>query len=158
MRCSEGEKRARRKFLTYAPWRGQLNNTRMCFEMALTLATISERILVLPSGYRLANEPEGSGDSFRPLHPREFLDFGSLDRVVELVEFKEYCDYIDRSKPHDIVDLSFEPGTTVFCFPSIPSSASNEAARLLAFAAGRLNRLELTRQMREWWHNSHNQS
>jgi hypothetical protein len=48
----------------------------------------------------------------------------------------------------DAINLVFEPGTSVFCFPAIPSPHSLEGARLPHFAVGRKRFLELTPQMR----------
>ena len=46
------------RYLTYAAWPGQLNNTRICFETAVVLAFISGRTLVFPDVYRRLGEPE----------------------------------------------------------------------------------------------------
>jgi len=136
------------KFLTYTPWRGQLNNTRMCFETALILAVISSRTLVLPRGYRLLGEPEGDGNAWKPLYPGEFLDFDKIRAVVRMISFEEYRrDH--RVGIADVADLLFETGTAVFCFPAIPPPGSSEATTLKCFAAGRPHWLELTPRMRK---------
>lgn len=128
------------QFLTYTPWPGQLNNTRMCFEVALLLAMLTGRTLVLPSGYRRLHEnPE---EDFRPLHPRDFLSFESLDRLSPPIPHETYeaC----RRDPKDRAALRFEPGEAVFCYPSIPSRDEAAAARLREFACGRTHFLQLT--------------
>jgi hypothetical protein len=119
----------------------------MCFETALVLALLSGRSLVTPKVYRFQNEPEWDQGRFRPLHPQEFLDLGALRSTVEVISCEEYERRLG-GRTGDRADLSFEPGTAVFCYPAIPANDSVEGARLRHFAAGRNYLLELTAQMR----------
>jgi hypothetical protein len=132
-----------RRYLTYAPWMGQLNNTRMCFETALVLAYISGRILVFPSEYRRRGQPEWQGNEFKPLHPGDFLDLDDLQTIVATISHDEYVEDTDRC-PADVIDIAVDPGMAVFCHPEIPPPDSAEAQRLQDFAAGRQTFLELT--------------
>jgi hypothetical protein len=131
------------RFLTYSPWPGQLNNTRMCFETALVLAYLSGRCLVTPKAYRTQQQAEWEGGRFRPLHPGEYLDLDSLKSLVEIISHDEY-ERLPRDMQSDKVGLVFEPGTAVLCYPAIPDPHSKEAVRLRDFAAGRRRFLELT--------------
>lgn len=132
------------KYLTYTPWPGQLNNTRMCFETALVLAYVTGRCLVMPKEYRRQHEPEVEAGRFRPLHPEECFQLETLGGIVPLVEREEY----DRGVGSDrCADVVLKPGTTVFCFPAAPPPGSAEAHRMGDFAASRQCILEMTREM-----------
>jgi hypothetical protein len=134
------------QYLTYSPWQGQLNNTRMCFETALVFAWLSHRILVLPAEYRREHEPEVDHGRFRPLHPAECYTIEKLNGTVEMISQEEYRRRVGREAT-DRFDLTIPPETTVFCFPRIPAPGSPEAARLRDFAASRERFLEFTPQM-----------
>jgi hypothetical protein len=114
----------------------------MCFEVALMLALLSRRTLVIPDGYRRLHEKEG--DEFRPLHPRDFISFESLDNVMPSISAEVYR--ARRRYPRDRVKLRFQPGEAVFCYPSPPRPDDPAHARLHAFAAGRKLLLHLTSQ------------
>jgi hypothetical protein len=135
------------KYLTYTPWQGHLNNTRMCFETCLILAYLSRRCLVLPREYRREDEPEVEAGRFRPLHPNQCFDLDGLENIVPLIERDEFDRRVKGQG--DRVDLTLEPETAVFCFPRIPAPASPEGERLLNFAAGRQLFLEITPAMEE---------
>jgi hypothetical protein len=132
------------RYLTFTPWPGQLNNTRMCFETALVLAWLTGRRLVMPTEYRRHDQPEGERGVFRPLHPRECFE---LERVAEIVPLVERDEYDRLGRPESQADLDFEPGRAVFCFPHAPLPGSKEAHRLRGFAASRKRILELTPEM-----------
>ena len=132
------------KYLTYTPWPGQLNNTRMCFETALVLAFLSNRCLVTPKAYRSHREPEWENGSFRPLHPQECHDLDALNTIVELIPYEEYERRVPAGAQVRSAELDFQPGEAVFCVPSIPPRDSVQAARLRDFAAGRQQFLEFT--------------
>jgi len=137
---------AAKKYLTFTPWCGQLNNTRMCFEMALVLAFISQRTLVTPACYRRSNEAEFAGNEFRPIDPREYLDLRDMERIVEMIPYERYT--WECARPcSDSIDLSFETGSAVFCYPAIPDRDSPEWRRLQDFAAGRQQFFEFTPEM-----------
>jgi hypothetical protein len=131
------------RYLTYSPWPGQLNNTRMCFETALVLAYLTSRCLVTPKAYRTQQQAEWEGGHFRPLHPEEYLDLDSLKTIVEIISHDEY-ERLPRDTQSDNAALVFEPGTAVFCYPAIPDLHSTDGVRLRDFAAGRHRFLELT--------------
>jgi hypothetical protein len=133
------------RYLSYTPWPGQLNNTRMCFETALVLAYLTRRCLVMPSGYRRQQDPEVEAGRFRPLHPAECFDLKTLNGIVPVIAREEYdaC----AGAPCDQVDLAFTPGSSVFCFPKIPAPGSAEEFRLRDFAASRSRFLEITPEM-----------
>lgn len=131
------------QFLTYTPWPGNLNNTRMCFEVAVMIALLTGRTLVIPQGYRRLHEH--MGEDFRPLHPRDFISFESLDSVLPSIPAEVY--EVTRRYPRDRVELRFEPGEAVFCFPSVPQPDDPAHARLRAFASGRTRLLQLTPQL-----------
>src|SRR5262245_15518185 len=133
------------RYLTYTPWPGDLNNTRMCFETVLVLAYLTGRCLVIPSEYRRHHEPEILEGRFRPLDPREFLDLDCLDRVVPIIERDEY----DRTglASRDKIDICFEPNICAFCFPCIPANGTLEAAHLCDFVATRQGVLQMTPKM-----------
>jgi hypothetical protein len=133
------------RFLTFTPWCGQLNNTRMCFETALVLAYLGDRTLVIPNGYRRNDEPEFVGGIFRPLHPQEYLDMRSVNRIVNMVTYRKYMAELRNT---DVIDLIFDVNTAVFCYPVIPKWGSVSSAKLLAYAAGRSVFLEFTNSMR----------
>jgi hypothetical protein len=135
------------RYLTYAPWQGQLNNTRLCFETALILAYISGRILVIPPGYRRRDEPEWDDAGFRPLHPGEFLDFDRLSSIVPMISYEEYAASGADGRQHDVIDIAVDAGTAVFCYPAIPAPGTAEALRLSAFAAGRGRFLQPTPEL-----------
>ncbi len=135
------------KYLTYKPWQGHLNNTRMCFETCLILAYLSRRCLVLPREYRREDEPEVEAGRFRPLHPSQCFELDGLEKIVPLIERDEF-DRRVTGQDHQ-VDLTLEPETAVFCFPEVPAAASPEGERLLNFAAGRQRFLEITPAMEE---------
>jgi hypothetical protein len=132
------------RYLTYMPWQGQLNNTRLCFETALIWAYISGRALVIPPGYRYRHEPEWQDGEFRPLHPAEFLDFDHLSTIVPLIPYDQYAQGTSDGWQYDVVDISIEPGTAVFCYPGVPSEGSADAQRLEQFAVGRRIFLQFT--------------
>jgi hypothetical protein len=134
------------KYLTYTPWQGQLNNTRMCFETVLVLAYLTRRCLVTPAEYRRQHEPEVDDGKFRPLHPAECFTLESLDGIVPLITREEY-DAHCRPGLACQLDLAFTPGTSVFCFPKIPAPQSLEDFRLRDFAASRCHFLEITPEM-----------
>ena len=134
------------KYLTYTPWQGQLNNTRMCFETALVIAWLSRRILVLPADYRREHEPEIDNGRFRPLHPAECYTIEKLDGIVDIISQEEYDRRITRGGT-DRFDLTILPDTTVFCSPAIPAAGSPEAGRLHDFAASRERIVEFTPEM-----------
>jgi hypothetical protein len=129
------------KYLTYTPWPGQLNNTRMCFETALVFAFLTRRTLVIPAGYRRATEPEVDGVTFRPLHPAECFTLDALRGIVPIIPREEYEDSPDR------VDFVPEPGASVFCFPEIPPHNSAEDFRLRDFAVSRNRFFQITPAM-----------
>jgi hypothetical protein len=135
------------KYLTFTPWQGDLNNTRMCFETALVFAYLTGRCLVMPRQYRQCFEPEIDDGKFRPLHPGHLFDLNGLSGVVTLVSDENYEHVVGSDRPDDRVEVTFEPGTTVFCFPRIPPAGSSEAAALHQFAASRQGRLEMTPEM-----------
>jgi hypothetical protein len=137
----------RTKYLTFTPWQGDLNNTRMCFETALVLAYLSGRCLVMPRGYRRHEEPEVDFGAFRPVHPGQFFNLDALRGIVAIVSENDYERAAGSDGPGDRVEMRFDPGTAVFCFPSMPPEGSREAASLRAFAASRPGRLEMTPEM-----------
>jgi hypothetical protein len=136
-----------RKYLTYTPWPGELNNTRMSFETSLVLAYLSGRCLVMPKEYRRVGEPEVLANKFRPLHPGECFELDTLRGIVTLLSYDEYQDSVLNSQLSNRIDLGFAPGQSVFCFPAIPAPGSPESEGLHDFAATRQNLIELTSQM-----------
>jgi hypothetical protein len=134
------------RYLTYEAWPGQLNNTRMCFETALVLAFLSRRCLVTPPVYRLHHEPEWDNGRFRPLHPQECFELGSLNAIMDVISRDEYERRLGAIQA-DTADLVVEPGMAVFCFPNVPAAGSPEGGRLRDFAAGRRIFLEFTPRM-----------
>jgi hypothetical protein len=134
----------RPRFLTYTPWPGQLNNTRICFETALILAYLSGRILVISPQYRRRYEAQREGSKFRPLHPGEFLDLEHLARIAPLISYKRYVQGTAGCRLRDVINIHIDPGTAVFCYPKIPDPGSADAKRLREFAAGRRRLLQLT--------------
>jgi hypothetical protein len=134
------------RFLTYTPWRGELNNTRICFETAAVLAFLEKRILVIPNGYRLRNQPEWHNNTFRPLHPQEFLDLNALSRVIPLLSYEQY---ISLPRRNQICHLRFGVNTSVFCYPNIPTRDSRSFLILKEFAAGRTDLIEFTTCMKD---------
>jgi len=135
------------RYLTYNPWPGQLNNTRMCYETALVLAYLTRRSLVMPAEYRRQNEPEVEAGRFRPLHPAECFRLETLDRIVPIMAREEYDAQVGAEAMRDRVDLELEPGSSVFCFPRIPSRGSAEEFRLRDFAVSRSRFLGITPEM-----------
>jgi hypothetical protein len=136
------------KYLTYTPWQGQLNNTRMCFETALVFAWLSRRCLVMPAAYRRAHEPEVQAGCFRPLDPAECFALEKLHDSLETVSREEYERAIGSCGDlSNQVDLILPPETSVFCYPNIPDPGSAEAARLRDFAVHRTRFLEFTPEM-----------
>jgi hypothetical protein len=136
------------KYLTYVPWPGGLNNTRMCFETVLLLAYLSRRCLVLPKEYRRHNDPESEAGRFRPLYPEEYFDLRALREVVPMLDHEDYERTVFQEENDAcVVDLVFEPQTSVFCFPRIPDSSSPSTERLIRFAAARRRFLEFTPEM-----------
>jgi|SRR5579875_709180 len=135
------------KYLTYTPWQGDWNNTRMCFETALILAHISRRCLVLPQSYRREHEPQVEGGRFRPLHPDEYFDLQSLKTIVPWIEYEEYDRLTTARQQADRVDLAIQNGTAVFCYPNKPALHTPEDRRLRDFAASRRCFLEITPEM-----------
>ena len=133
------------RFLTYTPWPGQLNNTRICFETAAVLALLAKRSLVIPNGYRSSNQPEWFNNTFRPLHPQEFLDLNNLGRVIPLLSYQQY---ISLPWQKEVCHLRFGVNTSVFCYPSIPPRDSHSLLALKEFAAGRTNLIEFTSSMK----------
>jgi GDP-fucose protein O-fucosyltransferase len=136
------------KYLTYTPWQGGLNNTRMCFETALVLAYLSRRVLVTPKAYRRHDQPKWEAGEFRPLHPQECFKLETLNTIVDVLPYEKFDRHLATGQQADNIDLVLEPGTTVFCFPTIPGPNSPEASRLHDFAAGRQYFLEFTPQMK----------
>jgi hypothetical protein len=122
------------RYLTYAPWPGQLNNTRISFETAVVLAFVSRRTLVFPDAYRRLDEPEWRGDQFCPLHPAEFLDLSDLGQVVPMISRQDYAEGTQDGWRHGVCDVSIESGTTVVC---CPGDCGDRREDLRAFSAGR---------------------
>ena len=120
-----------RKYLTYTPWPGDMNNTRMCFETALVLAYLSRRCLVTPRDYRRECEPEVEAGMFRPLHPGVYFELETLEGIVPVMGRDEYDRRVTVAEQADRFDLVFENGTAVFCFPKVPAPGSPEGGRLL---------------------------
>ena len=140
------------RFLTYTPWPGQLNNTRICFETALILAYLFEKNPGnLPLQYRRRYEAQWSGSKFRPLHPGEFLDFEHLARIAPLVSHQRYAQGTADCRRRDVININIDPGTAVFCYPKIPGPGSADAQRLREFAAGRRRLLQLTPALANCW-------
>jgi hypothetical protein len=135
------------RYLTYTPWPGQLNNTRLCFETALILAYISGRIFVFPREYRHRDQPEWQGDTFRPLHPREFLDLENLTKIIPMISYEEYAFGTADGWQYDVTDITIDPVSTVFCYPEVPAPSSPDAQRLQEFAVGRETFLQFTPDM-----------
>jgi hypothetical protein len=112
----------------------------MCFEVALTLATLAQRTLVIPDEqYRRLAEPD---EPFRPLHPRDYLDFEPIDQALQPVSTRQY-QQLHRNHD-DSAALAFESGGAVFCYPHVPHSATPAFQRLRRFAAGRARFLQFT--------------
>lgn len=124
------------RYLTYAAWPGQLNNTRICFETSVVLAFISGRTLVFPDTYRRLSEPEWRGDQFCPLHPVEFLDLADLQHILPMISQQHYAEGTEDGWRHGVCDISVEPGTTVFCYHGSPQNCG-DGGDLAEFAAGR---------------------
>lgn len=135
------------KYLTYTPWQGELNNTRMCFETALVLAYLTKRCLVMPKEYRRHHEPMVEGGRFRPLHPAECFGLATLDGTVGIVSRDEYDRAVPADGQFDRIDLTLTPGTSVFCFPKIPALGSPDDDRLRHFAVARSRFLEISPEM-----------
>jgi hypothetical protein len=133
-------------FLTYTPWQGQLNNTRMCFETALVFALVANRRLVIPKGYRQNGQPEVLNGVFRPLHPSEFLDLRSITEIIDIIPYREYSSLRLSGKP---ANLAFGVNTAVFCHPHVPHSSSRAHSELVQFASGRTHFLEFTEAMKK---------
>jgi hypothetical protein len=98
-----------------------LNNTRLNYETVAALAHMTGRVLAVPeTKFRGADEPDGHGMQFRPLHPHVYfrpLPHGCINAAL---------------LPQDVMTFSvphFEPDTTVF--------AVEDAPGIEAFAAGR---------------------
>ena len=136
------------RYLTYTPWQGPLNNTRMCFETALVLAYLSRRRLVMPGEYRREHEPEVQAGRFRPLHPGECFELQTLHGIVDVLDREEYDRQFATDGQGDQVDLDLSPGTAVFCYPGIPAPGSPEADMLRYFAVSRERVLEFTPEMK----------
>jgi hypothetical protein len=139
---------SRTKYLTYTPWPGELNNTRMSFETSLVLAYLSGRCLVMPREYRRRGEPETEAGKFRPLHPQECFELESLNRIVPVLSYEEYERSLAPGQRTERVDMILKPQTTVFCFPEIPPLGTPEAKRLRDFAVTRQQLMEITPEMK----------
>lgn len=138
------------RFLTYTPWPGQLNNTRICFETALILAYLARRVIVIPPGYRNRDEPPWDGNKFRPLHPSEFLDFEHLATILPTIPYEGHT-LRTVGRRCDVININIDPGTAVFCYPKIPDPGSLDAQRLREFAAGRRRFLQFTPALVDCW-------
>jgi GDP-fucose protein O-fucosyltransferase len=128
------------RFLTYTPWSGQLNNTRICFETALVFAFVTGRTLVFPVNYRLGKEPALVRGRFRPLHPGEFLNLSLIGTLVKLLSYREYESVCGGGVGK--TNVRFGLNTSVFCYPHIPKIGSVEYTDLVNFASGRSDFLE----------------
>lgn len=109
------------KYITYAPWHGDINNVRLCFESVAALAYLLDRQIAIPEHlHRLAHEPAGSG-VFRPLHPATFFNLEKLN-VTTVAAIPAGASVYDVP--------AFEPDTTVIALedaPDLSAFAGNRA-------------------------------
>lgn len=140
---------AEEKYLTYDPWPGNLNNTRMCLETVLLLAVLTRRILVLPDGYHSGPTHSPEGLWLGPPDPAAYFDFSRLAEVATIRRSAECGRELARVPADARRDLVIEPGKVVFCSPRIPRDSPAEWLRLREFAAGRRVLLENDEELRQ---------
>lgn len=105
-------------YLTYEPWRGDINNVRLHFESVVALAYLLDRQIAIPDHlHRRRYEINGM---FRPLHPRLFFDLATLP-IVKL------ADLADNLTVYEVP--AFQPDTKIIVHEDAPD--------IDAFACGR---------------------
>lgn len=133
------------RFLTFAPWPGELNNTRLSLECLVVLAVLTRRTLVIPGGYRRrGGEADGA---YLPPHPAEFLDLERLRHACPWITHQDRLASARAMPAGETCTLRLEPGDAVVCHPEIPRGNPSALARLGHFAGGRIC-LELTPRQR----------
>jgi hypothetical protein len=121
--------------LTFAPWPGELNNTRLSLECLAVLAVLTRRTLVIPGGYRKRGGHPGGG--FLPPHPAEFLDLQRLRQACPWISHQDWLAGTGATPAAETCTLPLAPGGSVFCHPRIPRGTPSALARLGHFAGGR---------------------
>lgn len=130
-------------FLVYKPWEGGFNNVRMSYELAMCLAFLTNKTLVMPHSYRiyLLKNVSSIGTYF------DLTDTGvkqiSLEELGKLLQIEptyeavaKAADYISPFKvEHNIIEFDFVPGMHKRWKP-IPAQPIFDA--LLAYFPGNL--------------------
>jgi len=145
-------------YLTYVPWPGDLNNTRMCLELMLTLSVLLQRTLVIPADLYspiadIAAEYGGTQVRRLPPDPRDLFDFTGLRDFVD-IEIGSGWPPIPPLENKTPRDLNIDPLREAICFPSLPPKGSRRFRDLLAFLADRRAVVLLSEDLRdvEWVH------
>src|SRR5262249_40015198 len=131
---ARGGASATRNYLSYDPWRGDLNNTRMCLETVLVLASLLDRTLVFPTK---AYEPLVGG--YSPPNPLEVFDLADLRKITPILLDRDLSSselQLLRDE-RETFNLEIDVQTDVFCYPSMPRPRSKRYAMLRRFTAHR---------------------
>ena len=105
-------------YITYEPWRGDINNVRLHFESVVALAHLLDRQIAIPEHLHRTNYQIGA--VFRPLHPSLFFDLAKLP-IVRLADVEE------NLSVHEVAP--FAPDTKIIVHHHAPD--------INAFACGR---------------------
>lgn len=110
-------------YLTYEPWRGDINNVRLHFESVVALAHLLDRQIAIPE--HLHRTTYHQGPVFLPLHPALYFDLTTLP-ITRL------ADVPDTTSVYDVP--AFQPDRAIL--------VDADAPEIDAFACGR-NKLYL---------------
>ena len=112
-----------RRFITYRPWHGDINNVRLHFESVAVLAYLLDRYIAIPEHlHRFADAPVAN---FPPIHPSVFLDLSKLP-IVSLADVPASASWheVEPFLPHEKF-FFYENGPNIEAF-----SCGREAAYL----------------------------
>ena len=107
-------------YVTYVPWRGDINNVRLHFESVVAIAHLTDRYIAIPND--LHRHTYEHVAPFRSLHPAMFFDLSTLP-IVRLS---------DVSPGRSMYEMrAFEPDSAIIALEDAPD--------IDAFACGRRN-------------------
>lgn len=126
----------KKRYVTFEPWHGQLNNTRMCFEVALVFSHLLGRTLVISeTSYRRIGQH--SDGRWPPVHPSDIYDFRVLMDAFSIESGPAFSRASRQCATSSTLTVSI-PAQIAFVYPPpLPLPGSKHDRQLAAFSAGR---------------------